>query len=93
MKWLADVDKMEISIEPVNLRNIVQRYVTSLLFFSMGGRDWNHQLMFLSRTNECLWSSYNPTSDSYGGVNCNLKGDVTKIELGEFYFSAHSVKF
>jgi len=81
MKWLADVDKMEISVEPVNLRNIVQRYVTALLFFSMGGRNWNHQLMFLSRTNECLWSSYNPTSDSYGGINCNLKGDVTKIEL------------
>jgi hypothetical protein len=35
--------------------SFVERYVLTVVYFALGGRDWTHQVNFLSATHVCTW--------------------------------------
>lgn len=80
--WIIYDDPLQV--DQFNYTHIEQRYVLSLLYFSTGGKNWLHQLNFLSSKNECDWHTL--IYDGWGyyetGVYCK-SGIVTSIQIGE----------
>lgn len=66
-KWIIQDDSMQLDADSPRLG---QRYVMTVLYYSLGGPSWYNSTGFLSASNECMWH----------GVACR-SGRVHKIEL------------
>lgn len=59
--WLADEDPLYLAIPEAGVdtpegARFVSRYVTALMYFSLGGDAWDYQLSFLSEKDVCEWN-------------------------------------
>jgi hypothetical protein len=67
-----------------NLSFFVDRYVLVLMWYALGGSEWNYQHHFLSSQNQCEWFTNLYTSSGQAvrqGVLCDETGRVTEIKL------------
>jgi hypothetical protein len=74
MQWIVEDDLAQV---PSNEEFIlIQRYIISLIFFSMNGPEWWDKLNFLSSSSVCHWNTN-------GGAGCYCADDATDtvIEL------------
>jgi len=67
--WLATVDTEALPIPSpsetsTHSDRLIQRYLLSLLYYSMGGDEWTNSLKFLSENHECGW--FDPVADTQG---------------------------
>lgn len=58
--WLADTDQLYLpipdSIDSPEGARFVSRYVVALMYFMLGGENWDYQLSFLSEKDVCEWN-------------------------------------
>jgi hypothetical protein len=55
VQWLAHGDGLQKSVPKNNNVHYNERYVMAVLYFSLGGPQWTHQLNFLSPEHICAW--------------------------------------
>jgi len=83
-QWIAYVDTLQVPVSSV--KQIVQRYVLVVLYYSMGGPSWRSKLNFNSQYDECSWFR---TFRSYKlkqlGVTCNTDGKVSALNFPKDY--------
>jgi hypothetical protein len=82
-EWLANVDEARVC--PEDTRDVEQRYIMAVLYYSTEGDSWfncsatassvcpSETLRFLSSQDVCFWY----------GVSCN-RGDITGISIGKY---------
>jgi hypothetical protein len=54
-QWLAHGDGLQKSVPKNNNVHYNERYAMAVLYFSLGGPQWTHQLNFLSPDHICTW--------------------------------------
>jgi hypothetical protein len=54
-QWLAHGDGLQKSVPKNNNVHYNERYAMAVLYFSLGGPEWTHQLNFLSPDHICAW--------------------------------------
>jgi hypothetical protein len=67
-KWIVDVDTMQLDATSPHLE---QRYVIALLYYALGGVDWNNNTGYLTPTNECVWYGIRCTYGSSGNTSAS----------------------
>ena len=90
LKWMQEQDQLIIPISEKSL--LIQRYVSSLLYFSLGGPFWYDQSSFINGTlHECEWNEWEGPEEKYitrgiysRGFHCR---DRKKISDLQFYHS------
>jgi hypothetical protein len=80
LEWLLHDDAVLSNLSGLNYNTLVERYVVSLLYFSLKGETWDEQNNFLSPSHICRWTSQ--TSESTG-VICDSESRVTHLLLGK----------
>jgi hypothetical protein len=78
LNWLADHDQANLDFGIVSTDELLERYVMAILYFSMGGENWENTFGFLSGSSVCMWNEYEGATLS-GGVRCDPM--VVEIEL------------
>jgi hypothetical protein len=84
--FVADGDLYQMQLTEENAEKFVERYVLSLLYYSLSGADWNYQLKFLSSRDHCEWNQRFTTPSGktlLEGVVCNEDGYVKELNLGK----------
>jgi len=80
LRWLAYNDTLGLPAEDDASKELVERYVIALLYFSTNGAGWDQDYKFLQGPSICDWNDFDTTS----GVNCDSDGYVSGIRLGTF---------
>mmetsp|Transcript_28148 Transcript_28148/g.41552 ORF Transcript_28148/g.41552 Transcript_28148/m.41552 type:complete len:537 (-) Transcript_28148:104-1714(-) len=89
LQWLCCEDRHELPTGEVRrIERIIQRYTLAVIFYSMGGSEWEKDFGFLSENHECKWvqkKDNNLEASFYGwsldGVSeCN-DGKVTQVMI------------
>jgi len=70
-----------VTVSPTELRQLLQRYILALLYFSTRGPAWEHQFGFLSEASVCEWHD----ADGMQGITCNDEFEVDAIVLENNY--------
>jgi hypothetical protein len=84
--FVADGDIFHEEMSGENARRFVERYVLTLIYYQLGGREWTYSLKFLSGRDHCEWWDKFSTSSGdtlHMGVLCDENGFVTKLNLGK----------
>jgi hypothetical protein len=84
--FVADGDMYQMDLTEENAEKFVERYVLALLYYALGGADWNYQLKFLSSRDHCEWNQEFTTPAGktlLDGVICNEDGHVIELNLGK----------
>jgi hypothetical protein len=88
IEFLANEDQRQIPIDEAD--SLIQRYVVTVMYYAMGGDDWNNRLNFLSKEDECKWYIAGFAGDSKAprqfGITCNDQGKVQNIHFREYCF-------
>lgn len=83
-QWIAYVDTLEVPV--TNIKQIVQRYVLVVLYYSMGGPSWRSKLNFNSHFDECSWfRTFRAYKLKQLGVTCNADGKVLALNFPKDY--------
>eukprot|EP00568_Trieres_chinensis_P006711 CAMPEP_0183296592 /NCGR_PEP_ID=MMETSP0160_2-20130417/4079_1 /TAXON_ID=2839 ORGANISM="Odontella Sinensis, Strain Grunow 1884" /NCGR_SAMPLE_ID=MMETSP0160_2 /ASSEMBLY_ACC=CAM_ASM_000250 /LENGTH=263 /DNA_ID=CAMNT_0025458221 /DNA_START=87 /DNA_END=874 /DNA_ORIENTATION=+ len=89
--WLAQEDPSKPYIPPVAggdeyekdlASSFAQRYILTVLYYSLGGEQWKENLGFLSKENVCDWYETFRTKSGTTvplGTGCNSDGEVVRI--------------
>eukprot|EP00586_Coscinodiscus_wailesii_P006533 CAMPEP_0172488738 /NCGR_PEP_ID=MMETSP1066-20121228/18439_1 /TAXON_ID=671091 /ORGANISM="Coscinodiscus wailesii, Strain CCMP2513" /LENGTH=541 /DNA_ID=CAMNT_0013256163 /DNA_START=127 /DNA_END=1752 /DNA_ORIENTATION=+ len=82
VEWLTTEDKFKYPIEEeLRHKKIIQRFVATLLYFSLKGDIWLNQCGLLNPDlDECLWSVFNDAGDTMG-LTCNANGELNAVLL------------
>ena len=89
-QFLADGDLYvtdDLLKKDADYHKLAERYVLAVMWYSMNGDHWTHQLDFLSGNDHCHWHKKFQTNSGntvIQGVECNSLGRVTKINLRKF---------
>ena len=93
VKWLSDEDTLYLplpnSTKTLGGVQFVTRYVAALIYHSLGGPNWEHQLKFLSESETCEWSSIDVSAQGQEGrffrvgVACT-NGVVNTLQMREY---------
>ena len=78
LKWIIDEDELKMD---ANDKNLVQRYVLALLYFSTSGNNWDSSFNWLSEYSECEWWDEFHSSKTNNGITCAEGGKVEIINL------------
>jgi len=81
--WLQDdavQNRREDIVAPCALR---QRYVTTVLYFSLGGENWVHNANFLTAADECEWEDLVTEVKADGEENIKRVGLVCDQQIAE----------
>ena len=73
MEWLTS-NRLDVSD-----RNILQRYVLAVFYFSTSGPTWVNTFSFLSDADECQWD--------ITSVACDDTGSITELDIGTCWYS------
>lgn len=77
--WIIYDDLLQLSVSD---QNLLQRYILSLLYFSLNGENWHYGYYFLSPKHECDWFGlhYHSNAEIYAnnGIGCN---DVSVLNI------------
>ena len=79
-QWLVNDDPANLDLDSLTDKDLTQRYVAALLYFSMAGDDWKKDLSFMQSTSVCEWRD-NATGK---GIRCNPEGTVDDISISKF---------
>ena len=63
--YIADMSSSSSSSSITKDLVLIERYVVALLWFTMGGMDWNSNYNFLSNTSVCEWKSSSTQSNNF----------------------------
>lgn len=94
-QWLAHGDELKLSIPNAKDWTFDQRYALAVLYFSLGGPEWNYQLNFLSGGHVCTWFQEFQIVSNYKIHGSNVWYGVhgcKKGEDGEMYPRAISIR-
>ena len=69
LNWLITDDSCYLCLGDDHL---IQRYVSALFYFAVGGPTWIKLDGFLSSDDECKWF----------GIECNINGNIEELNLG-----------
>lgn len=84
LEWLSNEDEAGYSVLVSPYREIVERYIIAVVYFSLSGSAWSQQYDFLTPKHTCAWNRYDePNNDSFG-VICNERGNVREIILSKY---------
>ena len=90
LHWMAADDPLRDelrsrAVDGSSNREIVERYIIIVFYFSTNSPSWNEQLNFLTETSVCGWNNGLPRVHWRGtGVYCNKEGEVIKIQFCKF---------
>jgi hypothetical protein len=97
-KWIADQDDfdMEIPDDPENVDDsydFVQRYVMAVIYYALGGDEWQDDYGFLSPSPVCDWNEAAPVDTIpdgndpnfwFFGVTCDESDEIVQIYMGTY---------
>lgn len=78
IRWLANDDPADLTIGATRAGVLQMRYFGALLWFSLGGQNWNAQFGFRNATGVCDWN------DGDSGIFCDDSNIFTSIVMGTF---------
>ena len=79
LDWLDGQDPADLDFDTLSDRDLYQRYISALLYFSTDGENWDDDFGFLRETSVCSWRK----SNGVGGIICDDAGSISKIMIGE----------
>ena len=79
LHWLAEEDTFVLDFDQEKAL-VIERYISSLLYFSTSGSTWRQQHGFLSPTSVCEWND-GGNGEVLEGLECNEQGRLTAIVL------------
>jgi serine/threonine protein kinase len=88
LDFLASTDGLNLDPEAVDLPELLDRFVLSVLYYSTDGENWDNQLEFLQPINSCEWHGVaeNLISQVPGAFCSSVQ--VGKIVLGKMFFGS-----
>mmetsp|Transcript_732 Transcript_732/g.956 ORF Transcript_732/g.956 Transcript_732/m.956 type:complete len:445 (-) Transcript_732:206-1540(-) len=87
LTFLVSTDGRNLPIPTTSSQEakFIQRYILTVLYYAMGGEEWNHQFKFLSALDECRWNekiSVEGGQEYIGGVGgCDVNGMIQTVAL------------
>lgn len=76
-RWIADEDPRQLDVDDPSFE---QRYAMAVLYFSLGGDNWNSKDGWLSEKSECKWEFVNGPGCLDGCIN----GKICALRFGKF---------
>eukprot|EP00980_Cylindrotheca_fusiformis_P001145 scaffold319_cov97-Cylindrotheca_fusiformis.AAC.5 len=73
-EWLVQVDLLSLNLTEIPLKDVEQRYLGALVYFSLDGDSWKEDLGFLSQASVCEWKD-----DSGEGIMCDSTNTIVGI--------------
>jgi hypothetical protein len=71
LNWLVYDDPANLDFELVPPDEVLERFVMALLYFSLGGENWNDSFGFLSSSSACAWRNDWNDGQFNSGVRCD----------------------
>lgn len=79
LKWIANEDSANITVGVTPDETIKTRYIAAVLYYALGGEEWNNQYNFLSEGDVCTWNQ-----NSLSGIVCSSDKSVEQLILCKF---------
>jgi hypothetical protein len=92
LTWLTNEDGLQLNLDEtadasLDLVQISQQYILSVIYFSKDGHNWQDQINFLTPTSECTWEGSESTENEVYvriGVTCNGESVVPRLDLCKY---------
>ncbi len=78
-QWLINEDPANLDIDSIPIKNLEQRYISTLLYFSTQGSMWDDTFNFLTEVDVCDWKD----SFTGKGIMCDSQGTIEEITISE----------
>jgi len=78
-EWLKNDDPAKLNLDSLSDKELYQRYIAALFYFSMNGDDWDKPFGFLQHTSVCEW--YDVAKKM--GIMCSSDGSIEQLVINE----------
>jgi hypothetical protein len=90
--WMAHDDELELLIPKLSpadsdeAYDFITRYVMAVVYYATAGKDWKHDLSFLSKKKTCEWYQVFPSPVGQVGVLCNQSTrQIVGVSFSKFH--------
>lgn len=84
LDWLLTKDEAMLTPQSAPYRELVERYVVAVLYYSLSDTAWAEQFNFLSADHICSWNTFDESTGVVFGITCNERGNVQGINLSKY---------
>lgn len=78
-QWLLNEDPANLDLDALSSKDLEQRYISALLYFSMDGNSWFDSYGFLGQGDICTWQD----QASGKGISCDAEGAIEDVSISE----------
>jgi cytoskeletal protein RodZ len=78
-EWLLQDDPAYLNLLEIPLKDLEQRYVAALLYFSLNGDSWHTDFGFLGESPVCEWNN-----DSGEGIKCDSSRTIVGVTISKY---------
>jgi hypothetical protein len=78
--WMMNEDPANLDLDSLPVKELEQRYIAALLYFSMGGDDWDDDCGFMQESSVCEWKD----ASTGKGLHCDPEGSIEGILISKW---------
>jgi hypothetical protein len=78
--WMMNEDPANLDLDSLPVKELEQRYIAALLYFSTGGDDWDDDCGFMQESSVCEWKDVSKGK----GLHCDPEGSIEGISLSKW---------